>query len=348
MFASGSKLSVLTNPIAGTTYCIKTNTSSNTPAAPPAGCTQTTSASYDTEDLWIGCSFSAFDSETCDLDIDIFADNAAFTTNGGNAGPTPTPGPTTEPTIPPNYWGPNNATPPPNQSDVDVNVDICDDDPTIIACLHSFPPMTVDMCTSTPDIAACATPGPLPSPASGGGDGAPGNSPVPNGLAECLVASHPPKPGTIPLEPLATAPIPQGIDLGAYAAWIGTNVSNVPRVAANAVAGANNTVIDYVIPGECLGVMMDDFADDVTGTPPFSYFFDARAALAEGASEESIVAFEPVEIGGATIDLAPVFISVGNMLEPYGSVLRLIPWAIIVILILRHVAGTVGAGKGGG
>lgn len=86
---------------------------------------------------------------------------------GGTVGatpPPPTPSPT--PTLPPNYCG--QAGCPTFNVDVDVNVDICEDDPNIIACQYSFPPMTVDLCATDPTIAACATPRSLPT------DGVPG------------------------------------------------------------------------------------------------------------------------------------------------------------------------------
>lgn len=259
----------------------------------------------------------------------------------GSPNQTPSAPPVTDPTIPPDWWGPGRSGPPDVNLDIDVNVDICEDDPDILACQYSFPPMDIDICADNPTIAACATPQPAKTPGPGGE--LPTGSAVPNGLEECLLESHPPKPGTMPLDTIAT--VPPG---GTIFDEIGTHVGNIPRVAGNTVKTGVNTGIDYVVPGECVEDMVGAFADDVAGTPPFSYFFEARSAFDTAATGEGTVEFTTVNIAGAELDLSDVFLSVGGMLAPYGGVLQLIPYGIIAIVIMKKVAGTVGAGEGGG
>ena len=262
----------------------------------------------------------------------------------GFVAPSTTPGPV--PTVPPNYWGCPGCTPPPANVNIDVNVSICREDGTIAACAHSFPP---DLCVANPSIAACATFRPLasPPPGVGGGNGTPNGSPVPGGVEECESASHPPKVGTRPYESLAVGPVPAGAwDVGAYGAWIGTHVGNVPKVVGNAVTGINNTAIDALVPGECVGAVITSFADDVEGRVPFSWFAEVRDGLSSEGGEG--VELGTVDLGPASVDLGGVLASAGGATSPYRSILGLLPWLLVALAIMRKVMGTVGAGEGGG
>lgn len=280
------------------------------------------------------------------------ASGVVFVDIGEPVGQTPgAPTPTPEVSLPGNYWGCAGCTPPPPLSGFEPGdpVDICSVNPGITACAASFPPAgSLTLCTDYPTIAACATPAALAAPGSGGGgNGAPEGSGAPSGVEECVAASHPPKPGIVPLATMGTAPEPEGPwDIGAYAAWIGTHVSNIPKVAGNAVAGANNVAIEAVVPGECLGAIVETFTTDIEGRQPFSFFFAVRDAL--GAAPGAGVAFPTVDFGGASVDLDDTFVFVGSATAPYGAILRLIPWLIGGMIIFRHVRGTFGVGEGGG
>jgi len=149
----------------------------------------------------------------------------------------------------------------------------------------------------------------------------------------------------MPYETMATAPQPAGVwDVGAYAAWIGTHVSNIPRVASNAVKGGANIAIDLVVPGECVGVMVTDFTDEVAGRVPFSYFVAVRAAMA--ADADNAIEFGVVEIGGTSVDLSDALAGAADAMAPWRDILALLPWAIAVGVVTRIVMKTLGSSDG--
>jgi hypothetical protein len=174
--------------------------------------------------------------------------------------------------------------------------------------------VTVDMCQADPTIAACATAAPTFNPAWG--------SPVPNGIADCALDDDTQKPGMRPFP---------------------------GNVVGDALVWTNNAAVGALVPGECVGGMVTEFADGLASHQPFAFFYDAKGAL--DAAVEGVG--PPVEIPtwqvmGAEIDIAPAFVMVGDALDPFGAVLRLIPWLLGLIIVLRKVMGTVGAGEGGG
>lgn len=153
------------NPV-GITYCFVMNTSNNVPVPTssfPAGCIQHASSSVDNEAFAIGSRWCCGNLDTGwqTIRFEMFASIAQFNANGGLAGPTPTP----SQALPSNYYGPGNATPPPQGAGGGgEEVDICASNPGILACAGSFPPDAGDICAQYPGIAACATAGPTLGP----------------------------------------------------------------------------------------------------------------------------------------------------------------------------------------
>lgn len=254
--------------------------------------------------------------------------------------PTPSPDPgggeEDDPTLPPNWCGVTGATCPPAPAapDINVDVDICEDDPTAAACDG-----IVNICAEHPGIAACMTFGP-PPPNSGGNGGPSASGAVGNGVGECTPSGSP-KPGTLPIEDLVT-PKPDGNIFEE----IGTHVGNVPRIAGNGVKGAVNIGVDYLVPGECMQTIVTDFTDEVKDRQPFAAYFSIRDAI-DGSTGTEVTAPGMI-INGAEVDVNDAFAAVGEATAPYSGILQLIPWLIGGLLIMRKVMGTVGAGEGGG
>lgn len=270
----------------------------------------------------------------------IFGD---FGNAPGATAPPPTPTPT--PTRPPTYG----SIPPPEANTDGQAVDICSMHPNITACAQSFPPGYVDICDANPGISACATAPPTfgPPQSPGFGDG-PIGSPVPNGLTDC-VPNGSPKPGTLPLVTFAPFGL-EGVVDGHPLEWplrvVGDMVGKGVVAGQNVATGVWNTGVDAVVPSNCLGEMVTDFGDTLDTKQPFSAFFDAKEALE--AAPGSGVTIPVVTIGSAEVDIGPAFATVGDALEPFGAILRLIPWLIGTLIILRKLSGTFGAGEGGG
>lgn len=245
------------------------------------------------------------------------------------------------PTTPPNYW-PGGA-PPDINVDVDVDVDICEDDPNISAC-QTFPP-GFDVCEAHPTIAACATPPPGPTSTTapgGGGSSIPdGNG---NGLVDCDEDDDMGKPGMIPTPtpaPVTVVSIPIFGNL-----TLPLNPVDAAVAEANKVAiWANNTAINLVVPGECVGELATGFADLARERVPFSFYFDVRDALAAPAGAP--LAIPPATIGGASIDVDDALAEAGAATAPYRGLLALIPWLIGVAVVTRIVVKTVGSDDGG-
>lgn len=163
------------NPV-GITYCFVMNTSNNVPIPTtsfPAGCIQHASSTVDNEAFAIGSRWCCgnLDTGSQTIRFEMFSSIASFNANGGFAGPTPTP----TLALPPNYCGPGNATCPPQGAGGggENNVDICADNPGILACAYSFPPEAGGLCDQYPGVAACATaPAPIGSPDASAAQGA--------------------------------------------------------------------------------------------------------------------------------------------------------------------------------
>ena len=241
-------------------------------------------------------------------------------------GPTGTPGPTVGPAPTPSPTPPPVGAGQPGWPSM-LPVDICQNDPTIAACQPVTPMPTLQ---SAP-------------PGQGGG---PGGSPEPHGVEDCedsVLA----KPGTLPYESIPPNDFPGlTVDVGKYVAWVGGAVNNLGRTAANIGVWGNNTAIEYVVPGECIGVMAIDLVDEAQTRVPFAWFAEAQEALAGGAT--GTVAFPVFEIAGTSIDVNAVMTPAAAALSPWRGVLAAFIWLGVVIVIARKLMGTVGAGEGGG
>ena len=264
---------------------------------------------------------SSRDCYTVNYTVDI-VDGPSAPTPGptGTPGPTVGPAPTPSPTPPPVGAGQ------PGWPSM-LPVDICQNDPTIAACQPVTPVPTLQ---SAP-------------PGQGGG---PGGSPEPHGVEDCedsvLV-----KPGTLPYESIPPNEFPGlTVDVGKYVAWVGGAVNNLGRTASNVAIWGNNTAIDYVVPGECVGVMATDLVEEAQTRVPFAWFAEAQAALGDGVT--GTVAFPVFEIAGTSVDVNAVMTPAAAALSPWRGVLAAFIWLGVVIVIARKLMGTVGAGEGGG
>lgn len=273
--------------------------------------------------------------------------------------PTPTPTPTASPT--PTPRPPGTDSPPPGEGGFDV----CASNYTASEKLLCQPPLDLDLelCgDEDADLAVCQPVEPWDGPEGGGGgtdDGTPGGGGEgASGVAECPPTPVEQKVGFVAYDDVPdTDDLAARVDgkdplagLGEAVGWIGDMVWTLPSRFGNAIKWAYNQGVDALVPGECLGAIIEARFDTLREQLPFSLFFDVQDAVTAASSTGDGFTIPTWEgPGGVTVDF-PVD-EIAGAVEPYRDVLGAVVWLFGALAVMRLVAGTFGvkdAGGGGG
>jgi hypothetical protein len=130
--------------------------------------------------------------------------------------------------------------------------------------------------------------------------------------------------------------------------WVGDMVGVIPPAVRNTAGSVYNAGVDLVVPGDCIGSIVETRLDEVMAEPPFSIYTELSEQLTAGAAGGGGMTLPgiPVPGGGPDIPL-PL-----DMIQPTMSGLRPVlaagVWLMTLVTLVRIVLGSFHVGRGGG
>jgi hypothetical protein len=116
-------------------------------------------------------------------------------------------------------------------------------------------------------------------------------------------------------------------------------IANIPIVIGNAGQWGANTGIDLVIPGECVGGIVETRLAEIQGKPPFSTVTELVDKLTPGAVGS--VSLGAIDLpGGGSVALPMAMVNSSPPLV--RSVLSAIVWLTCAITCFKIVTGSLG------
>lgn len=278
-------------------------------------------------------------------------------TNVGDGGVQPTPTPAGSPT--PTPRPPATQPPPPS----DGGFDVCDSqysasEKSMCQPLPEEPPVTVEVCgPEEANLAICQPVEPWDGPEGGSGGAGPGyptgGGTGDSGVTECEPTPVTEKVGYVAPLPAATfddlAVRVEGKDplagLGEALGWIGDMIGSLPAHGVNAVYWLWNQVVDAIVPGACLGPIIEGHWQAMGDTLPLSLFFDAKDAIDGAVAGAGSITIPGIPLPGGG-SLAFPLADWEAAVSPYRGVMGAAVYLGGALYVFRTVAGTFGVARG--